>query len=66
MGAFTVKASPVATYNEKRWRCDLLIRLSAADEPEVFASVYGDTKELATIRAEFTALLINKGNYDVK
>ena len=65
MGAFKVVASPVAIYNEKRWRVDLLARLSAAEEPIVFGSIYGETKEVATMRAELTALAINRSTRNV-
>lgn len=65
MGAFTITASPVAIYNEKKWRVDLLTRLSAAEQPTIFASVYGETKEVATMRAELTALAINRSTRNV-
>lgn len=59
---FRLVVPPVTSCRDGKaeWRQDILVEFAVGDK-ELFASVFGASKEIATMRAELIALAINKG-----
>lgn len=57
---FEVKVAPVAMWDANKWKLTVYLEYSVA-EKHVFAHVYGDTKEIAAMRAQLVVDAINKG-----
>lgn len=57
---FVVKVAPVATWDNTKWRVPITLEYAIGDK-ELFAYAYGDTREIAAMRAELVAIAINRG-----
>jgi hypothetical protein len=58
--AFRVIVSPVVRFDGDRWENNIYIE-RAVGVKELFATAFGDSKHIATMRAELVALAINRG-----